>query len=158
MYMKKEHLCEVCGEKDPQKFYKSRKNKCKKCMSDSYKIREDKSEYVDKQKKWVSKNLIKYRVLSAKHRAIRDNLDFEITEEIIQKKLEEQNHCCFISKVPISMEQKNWYSLSLDRIDSNKGYTIDNTIIVTKFVNISKNEMSLDEFIKLLKETCNNLD
>ena len=56
------------------------------------------------------------------------------------------------------MEENNWYGLSLDRLDSELGYTIDNTILVTKYVNLSKNNLSLNEYVKLLKEVCNNID
>ena len=55
------------------------------------------------------------------------------------------------------MEENDWYGLSLDRMDSNLGYTIDNTILVTKFVNSSKNILSLNEYLKLLKEVCENI-
>ena len=55
------------------------------------------------------------------------------------------------------MEENDWYGVSLDRLDSNLGYTIDNTILVTKFVNSSKNNLPLEEYLKLLKEVCGNL-
>ena len=55
------------------------------------------------------------------------------------------------------LKENDWYGLSLDRLDSNLGYTIDNTILVTKFVNMSKNSLSYDEYVKLLKEVCENI-
>jgi hypothetical protein len=154
-----EKLCIICGENDEVMFYSSRKNKCKKCISDDYnnKSGDDKKEYINKQKKWRDNNLIRYRVESAKHRSIRKGLVFEITDEIIQQKLNEQGGKCYISKQPLVMGENDWYGISLDRLDSNLGYTIDNTILVTKFVNSSKNNLSLDEYIKLLKEVCNNI-
>ena len=141
-------------------FYPNRKNKGKKCMSDEYKNKseDDKKEYIDKQKKWRDNNLIRYRVDSAKHRAIRKGLVFEITDDIIQQKLNEQEGKCYISKQPLVMGENDWYGISLDRLDSDLGYTIDNTILVTKFVNSSKNNLSLDDYIKLLKEVCNNVE
>jgi len=129
-------------------------------MSDEYKNKseDEKKEYIDKQKKWRDNNLIRYRVDSAKHRAIRKGLVFEITDDIIQQKLNEQEGKCYISKQPLVMGENDWYGISLDRLDSNLGYTIDNTILVTKFVNSSKNILSLDDYIKLLKEVCNNIE
>jgi len=129
-------------------------------MSDEYKNKseDEKKEYIDKQKKWRDSNLIRYRVESAKHRAIRKGLVFEITDDIIQQKLNEQEGNCYISKQPLVMGENDWYGISLDRLDSNLGYTIDNTILVTKFVNSSKNNLSLDDYIKLLKEVCNNVE
>lgn len=154
-----EKLCIICGENNEDMFYLKRKNKCKKCMSDEYKNKtnEEKTNYINKQKKWRDNNLIRYRVESAKHRAIRKGLVFEITDEIIQQKLKEQDGKCYISKQPLVMGENDWYGISLDRLDNNLGYTIDNTILVTKFVNSSKNSLSFHEYIKLLKEVCNNI-
>lgn len=155
-----EKLCIICGENDEVMFYQKRKNKCKKCMSDDYKNKseKDKKEYIKRQRDWVKKNLIRFRVESAKHRAIKKGLIFEITDDVIQQKLKNQNGKCYISKQQLSMEENDWYGLSLDRLDNELGYTIDNTILVTKFVNYSKNILSLDEYIKLLKEVCENIN
>lgn len=159
----KNYCCNICGETTVENFYPKRKNRCKKCilstpnqqynnMSD-----DDKKKYIEKNREWVEKNIIKVRVMGAKHRSIKKNIPFEITDEIIQHKLKEQDGKCFISKQPLVMGENDWYGISLDRLDSNLGYTIDNTILVTKFVNSSKNVLSLDEYIKLLKEVCNNI-
>lgn len=160
----KKHLCNICGETEVNNFYQKRKNKCKKCVlsipNNSYKNmnEEEKKIYIEKNRIWISNNIIRVRVIAAKNRAIRKNISFEITEESIQQKLKEQDGKCYISKQPLVMEENNWYGLSLDRLDSNLGYTIDNTILVTKYVNLSKNNLSLNEYVKLLKEVCNNVD
>ena len=152
-----EYCCIVCGDKSPTSFYSRRKNKCKTCLSFDYKNNIDKEDYIEKQKKWRGNNLIHYRVESAKHRAKRNNLDFQLTDKIIEDKLKEQNNLCYISKQPLSNKENNWNSISLDRLDSELGYTIENTIIVTKFVNNSKNNLSLEEYINLIKLVCDNL-
>jgi hypothetical protein len=154
-----EKLCIICGENDEVMFYPNRKNKCKKCMSDEYKNKSDdeKKEYINKQKKWRDGNLIRFRVESAKHRAIRKGLVFEITNEVIQQKLIEQDGKCYVSKQPLVMKENDWYGISLDRLNNDLGYTVENTILVTKFVNSSKNTLSLHEYIKLLNEVCSNL-
>lgn len=77
---------------------------------------------------------------------------------LFYKKLKEQNNLCYISKQPLSFKENDWNSLSLDRLDSNLGYTIGNTIVVTKFVNNSKNNLSLDEYLTLIKLVCNNIE
>jgi len=125
-------------------------------MSNEYKNREDKEDYINKQRKWRSNNLIHYRVESAKHRALRKGIVFEIRDEDIVNKLSEQNNKCYISKQNISIIENDWYSISLDRLDNSLGYTKDNTIVVTKFVNSSKNDLPLNIFLKMLKEVCDN--
>jgi hypothetical protein len=158
-----EKKCEICGEIDLNNFYPQRKNKCKKCILSKENVRyqkmdeNEKKQYSQKQREWRSNNIIKYRVESAKHRAIRKGISFEINEDIILQKLKEQNGLCYISKKPLLLKENDWYGVSLDRLDSNLGYTIENTILVTKFVNSSKNELSLDEYKKLLKEVCDNI-
>ena len=159
----KKYLCVECGESEGDNFYSKTKNKCKKCILSnpniSYSNMSDnkKEMFIQRQRKWVSNNIIRVRVESAKHRAIRKGLIFEITDEIIQQKLNEQDGKCYVSKQPLVIEENNWYGLSLDRLDSNLGYTIDNTVLVTKFVNLSKNNLSLDEYLKLLKEVSSEL-
>ena len=111
-----------------------------------------------KQKKWRGENILHYRVESAKHRAKRHNIDFELTDEIVSQKIKEQNNLCYISKQPLSFKENDWNSISLDRLDSNLGYTIGNTIVVTKFVNNSKNNLSLDEYLTLIKLVCKNIE
>lgn len=151
-----DYNCVICGDCDIINFYPKRKNKCKTCLSNYYKNREDKDVYISKQRKWRSNNLIHYRVESAKHRALRKGTIFEITDDDIIEKLKTQNNKCFISKRTISMNENDWYSLSLDRLDNTLGYTKENTIVVTKFVNSSKNDLPLDVFLKMLKEVCDN--
>jgi hypothetical protein len=158
----KNYLCVECGDTEVNNFYPKRKNKCKKCIllkpNNSYnnKTDEEKKLILQRQKEWVSNNLIRVRVEGAKHRAIRKGLVFELTDDIILQKLKEQDGKCYISKQELILEENNWYGLSLDRLDSNMGYTIENTILVTKFVNSSKNNLSLNEYIKLLNEVCSN--
>jgi hypothetical protein len=149
--------CLICGNDEIDKFYPKRKNKCKTCLSNEYKNRVDKDVYIKQQQKWRSNNLIHYRVESAKHRALRKGLVFEITDDDIIEKLNSQNHKCYISKQTITLNEKDWYGLSLDRLDNSLGYTKENTIVVTKFVNYSKNDLNVDVFLKMLKEVCDNM-
>ena len=129
----KSHVCDVCGTDDLDNFYSYRKNKCKKCLK-TY------------NKEWETENILRTRLLAAKHRAIRKGLKFELTDECIIRKLIEQDSKCFISKVPLSLLPDNWDSISFDRLNNDLGYTIENTILVTKFVNSAKNTMDLHTF------------
>ncbi len=150
------YQCVLCGDNENINFYPKRKNKCKSCLSNEYKNREDKEDYLKKQQIWRSKNLIRYRVTSAKHRALKKGMVFEITDEDIIEKLKTQNNKCYISKQTITFNEKDWYGLSLDRLDNNIGYTKDNTVVVTKFVNFSKNDLELEVFFRMIKEVYDN--
>ena len=144
------YSCVICGDSEIYNFYPKRKNKCKVCLSKEYKNRGDKDEYIKKQKEWRSNNLIHYRVMSAKHRATRKGFVFEITDDDIVEKLKSQDGKCFISKKPISMNEKDWYSLSLDRLDREKGYTKDNVVLCCYSANIGRNENDLETWKKFL--------
>lgn len=57
-----------------------------------------------------------------------------------------QNKCCALSGVPIQIQRDNKNTASLDRIDSSKGYSIDNVQWVHKEINIMKMAMSVADF------------
>lgn len=46
--------------------------------------------------------------------------------------------------------------MSLDRIDSSKGYVEDNICITTIAINIAKNDLSKEDFIEMCKKVANN--
>lgn len=50
----------------------------------------------------------------------------------------------------------NKFNISVDRIDSNKGYTKDNIQLVCAAVNIIKNKLPLDKFIEICKKISKN--
>lgn len=149
----KPYLCEQCGETDVTNFYIGSKGSCKRCTCDKLRVKYQNGElYNCSNKEWVNEeNIIHLRVQGAKHRSKDKKIEFELTDEIIQNKLKEQNDRCYYSNVEITYKIKDLHCLSLDRIDSNIGYTIENTVIVTWFINQAKSTISSEEFINELK-------
>jgi hypothetical protein len=90
---------------------------------------------------------------SVKYSANKRNLIFQITIDDIWEKYEEQNGLCAMTKRPIFFkkikEKQNGQTVSVDRIDNNKGYTKDNIWLVHKDVNIMKNSHSLEQLYEL---------
>ncbi len=85
---------------------------------------------------------------SAKVRGI----PFELSREEAWDLWNKQEGKCVLSKIPLSLvvnfrDQYKEQTASLDRIDSNKPYTVDNVQWVHKRINIMKNSMSNSEFI-----------
>jgi len=66
--------------------------------------------------------------------------------------LEDQNGRCYISGEPLSFVSETWDTISFDRLNSNLGYSVENTVLVTRFVNISKNNVSLEEYLKRIEK------
>lgn len=65
-----------------------------------------------------------------------------------------QKGLCNISKLPMTFIFNNKhgkYNISIDRIDSTKGYTKDNTQLVCDIVNRMKLDLPMNEFVTLCK-------
>ena len=78
-------------------------------------------------------------------------LIFDITLDVMWSKLEKQNHKCALSGVQIEfgkMTSKIPTTASLDRIDSNRGYTVDNIQWVHKWINKMKMHLDESQFIE----------
>ncbi len=90
-----------------------------------------------------------------KERAIYRGIKFEVSQEEILDKYNQQKGKCALSGLDIII-QRNYkkykeMTASLDRIDSNKDYTIDNIQWVHKDINKMKNHFSEEYFIKMCK-------
>ena len=76
--------------------------------------------------------------LLAKRRAEQKNMEFTLTKEIVKEKFPKDN-LCPVLKEPFKFGIENQdYNPSIDRIDNTKGYTPENTIIVSYVVNSLK--------------------
>jgi hypothetical protein len=152
-HVEKPYLCATCGEDDVTKFYIHLKGTCKRCQLNKSKVRYQNGElYNSAYKNWLNRdNLIHVRVMAAKHRAKVKNFNFELTDEIIENKLKEQNGRCYYSNVEITFHTSELHCLSLDRIDSSIGYTVDNTVIVTWFINQAKSNINSEVFVNEIK-------
>jgi hypothetical protein len=95
-------------------------------------------------KEYRMKNLLKYKIKSCETRSIKKKFDFNLTIDYIKELFVKQNHKCFYTNLPISET-----NFSIDRIDSNLGYTQDNIVLCLWNVNKMKNDLSLDRFYQL---------
>lgn len=83
------------------------------------------------------------------------NIDFNITIEYIYDLYEKQGAICALSGLNLSLPCSDEhyvtgnYTASLDRIDSNKGYTKDNIQWVHKWINRMKQNLQENEFLYL---------
>lgn len=90
-----------------------------------------------------------------KERAIIRNIPFFISKENIWEKFLEQDCKCALTGLPIIIQRNhkkyNKMTASLDRIDSDLPYTVDNIQWVHKDINKMKNNFKEDYFIKMCK-------
>lgn len=80
-------------------------------------------------------------------------LDYNLTLEYIKELLLKQEYKDYYTgQVP-----ENYEDYSIDRIDSNLGYIEGNIVITTNRVNVMKNDMSTEEFKKLISDIYKNI-
>lgn len=102
--------------------------------------------YENNCKRYRKKHWKRYLAYKANSRKRKDS-DF-ITEEHIDTLYKKQNGRCAISGVVLNIEDSE-NRPSLDRIDSKKGYKINNLQLLTWITNRTKGKLDDDTFIKL---------
>jgi hypothetical protein len=96
-------------------------------------------------------------IASIRCRAKKNGLEYNLTSEFLWKLFLKQDRRCSLTKLPIQFATRREQlagkelTASLDRIDSNKGYTQDNVQWVHKDPQRMKNAYSQDRFIEICK-------
>jgi hypothetical protein len=80
-------------------------------------------------------------------------IEFNITAKDVWDQFEKQDFKCYYSGIPISFDYK---SASVDRVNSDKGYTVDNIVLCHKHVNLMKQTTSIDGFKIWANRIANN--
>lgn len=75
-------------------------------------------------------------------------LEFSITKKDVWDMFLKQKRKCSFTGLLLSFSDS---SASIDRIDNDKGYTIDNISIVHKDINLMRNKFSVDYFKEMCK-------
>lgn len=91
-----------------------------------------------------------------KQNAVKRGIPFEITAQQAYELWKKQENKCAVSGLPIMIvdsyrDDGTKQTASIDRIDSLKGYIVDNIHWVDKRINVMKNRWSMDEFLYLCK-------
>lgn len=139
---KNNKLCVSCSAPAISKSYCDRclvihRERNKSCFNKNYRKR---PRYLDQSKTLIS---------SAKTRAKRKNIQFEITEDDI-KPLPKVCPALGI-KLERGVGKAHNNSLTIDRIDNSKGYTLNNISIISYRANFLKCDASLEELIKIVE-------
>jgi len=101
---------------------------------------------------WTGYGLISgKRFYRIKKGAEQRNIPFELDIQTLNERLKQNGFTCSLSGVELNKE--TW---SLDRIDSQKGYTLDNIQYVHKDINRMKNKYSENYFIEMCKKVSEN--
>lgn len=90
--------------------------------------------------------IIKSKLLFAKKRCLQNSWKFELSYDYILYLLNKQDEKCFYTNIPITFKRYDDAIFSLDRVDSSKGYTKDNTVICCWAINKMKQDLTLKDF------------
>jgi thiol-disulfide isomerase/thioredoxin len=159
--------CTYCKETKPViDFYKNGFRKdgsqiynswCKKCRLSLAKVtyREGNKYYssiLTKRSKSY-RSFLSYLMSKAKRRTDKEfNLTLNFLDELYQK----QEGKCALTGRQLSHIPGDKNTISIDRIDSRKGYTQDNVQLLAKEVNILKWNLTTDELLQFCKEILNH--
>lgn len=138
-------VCARCGEvKELEEFHRNkvlkdgRNSYCKVCDSRLTKEYHSRS----------PEDRLKMSLNTARGTARRKGLPFEVTIDQMVNMWEAQDGRCFYTRVPMTFGGSNTpESVSIDRVDSSKGYVVDNIVLCGTYVNRMKNEFSVEEFV-----------
>ena len=144
--------CSRCNEeKDIVQFYSDRKkidgleSCCKQCNKNG------RDKYLN-----TLDGYVKINFCSLKCSARKRKIEMDITVKDIIELYDRQKGRCALTGIDLIIShEKIPMKLSVDRIDSSKGYSVNNIQLVVKILNLMKWETSNDDFIKFCKKVAN---
>jgi hypothetical protein len=95
---------------------------------------------------------------AAKARAENKGWDFDITKDVILTLWDIQNGKCFYTKEDMSYHYGSPDMISIDRIDSSKGYTTDNICLTRWEINRLKVDFPIIRFLEICKKITENVN
>ncbi len=128
---------------------------CRECTKRSRKQHHD----------WERENislerLVELRLGSARRRANRKKIPFQLTEGDVLDIFKKQNGKCFYSGLVMGLKIRthdtNAHSLSIDRISSQGGYKFDNIVLCCDAVNSMKMALPAETFLWLCRQIANH--
>ena len=159
--MERQKKCSICDTiKNLDDFYKSQRGtKCIECVLKIGREYKRKKRLNPEHRKIEGLKQNERRVRLWQNTLIHDSKrgkEHSLTVKDINEMYEKQNGLCYWFNVPLtpSNNSKHPQQPSLDRLDRNKGYTIDNVVLTCYSANIGRNENSVEDwetFIKVLK-------
>lgn len=143
--------CPVCDKsrsfssKYSMQNAKNKKTKCASCRTTANNKQRIGTNVKEKNGSWRGYQGVPGKVLSRlRNGAKRRKLHFDITLEDIFNVYKKQGFMCAFSGIPVSFDK----DASVDRIDSDLGYTTDNIQVVHKDLNMMKRNINNELFIQ----------
>jgi len=157
--------CRVCGEiRLLNEFVKNKQSvggythRCKSCeklwrqehyKNNTKRITARNKTYREENGPWYNKSIehrLRYTIQCGVIRAKKKNIEWNLSLLFLLKLWEKQKMMCAYSGVPLTFEDNHPHTISLDRLDSSKGYTEDNVQLVCTIVNYIKQRFDEQSF------------
>ena len=94
---------------------------------------------------------------NARKSAAKRQQEFSLSIEDVVSCWNDQNQVCAYSGRQMTLEAGKLNTVSIERIDSKKGYTPDNTILVCQAINRMKSDFSFEDFYDLCRDVADFL-
>lgn len=92
---------------------------------------------------------LKWKLGFAKTRAAKLNIPFNLKVEDLLQMLDQQSGKCFYTEMELTPKPSVPNTISIDRVDSNQGYTKDNVVLCVWDVNRMKQDLPVNRFVDL---------
>lgn len=79
---------------------------------------------------------------TSKHREI----EFLLTYDQLRKLYKDQNQLCIYTGLPLKLNRNDHMTISIDRVDSSKGYSLENCVLCGAVINLMKLDLTIEEF------------
>jgi hypothetical protein len=147
--------CSTCGELKPLELFTSNKSQpsgymtyCKACNNERNKRYRKSESNLER----ASKRIFSYLSRRVREKGFELDFDYHFLEELYKR----QEGLCAYTKVPLDLQAGTPNTLSVDRVDSSKGYLKTNVKLVTWVVNNCKQDLSLADFRDLCEKVLKN--
>jgi hypothetical protein len=129
--------------------------------------REKREEFLNKYKNDPEKlnvaQLLCKKIVFCRTRAKQNSIVFNITRENLMDIYERQDGLCFYSGVKMKIQNnrrnsRNLFSMSIDRFDSDYGYTFDNVVFCCDYINIMKHSQTKETLLDFCRLISNYND
>lgn len=136
-----EKICAKCGVKtSTNNFFKHSQTQdgwhswCKSCCKEGNKK--------SREKKYSSfEGRVTTFLRTCKHSALKRNNEFSLTRKMLLDMWEKQDGICVYTGIEMTTQPNFPYSVSVERINSNVGYTKENTVLVCNAINKMKTDL-----------------
>jgi len=146
--------CQLCIHERNRRFRASNPEKVREWD----RSRHTRTPGVDRRKRPRGKEKHKslyYRLLwTAKNRALRDGICFDLTEDDLHRLIQRAGGCCELTGIPFTMSytgggSRRPFIPSIDRISCSQGYAFHNVRLVCLAMNVALSDFGEDVFARL---------